>query len=240
MFATNDLQDSFEGVHDPMPGTSRIQILALGCGLSALFSIPLIAQSIGTAANTAAPAGSSSPKIGIVRIQEAIGATSEGQKELNALQQRFTPKQTELKNLNDEVENLRKQLQAQGDKLNDEERGNRQRTIDSKAKTLQRNIDDAQSEFQQAEQEVVSRLGQKMLTILDKYAKEKGYTVVFDVSNPQTPVLWASQTTDITKDLVEAYNAQNPASAGAPAKTPPASGASKPPATSAPPPPKKP
>jgi len=40
--------------------------------------------------------------------------------------------------------------------------------------------------------------------------------VVLDVSNPQTPVLWASQGTIITKDLVDAYNAANPAVAPAP------------------------
>src|ERR1051326_1121807 len=206
-----------------MPGKFSIRYLTFRLALSA--SIPMAAAAQGNGSASASP---SSAKTGIVRIQEAIGATSEGQKELAALQQRFAPKQTELKNLNDEIENLRKQLQAQGDKLNDEERGSRQRTIDAKAKTLQRNYDDAQSEFQQAEQEVVSRLGQKMLTVLGKYATEKGYTVVLDVSNPQTPVLWASQTTDITKDLVDAYNAQAPSTPTAPAPRPAGSAGPKP------------
>ena len=73
--------------------------------------------------------------------------------------------------------------------------------------------DDAQNEFQQAEQDVVNRIGTKMLAVLEKYAKDNGYTVILDVSNPQTPVLWASQGTIITKDLVDAYNIANPSAA---------------------------
>jgi outer membrane protein len=195
-----------------------------------------------------APAANPGPvptKIGIVNIQDAIIGTNEGKKEFDALQAKFTPKQTELKNLNDEVENLKKQFQAQSDKLSDEERASRAKTIEAKQKTLQRNYDDAQTEFQQAEQEVVNRIGSKMLTVLEKYANTNGYAVVLDVSNPQTPVLWASQGTVITKELVDAYNVAYPAAAppakssgtAAPAAKPPAA---KPPAAAATPTPKKP
>jgi outer membrane protein len=113
------------------------------------------------------------------------------------------------------VENLKKQFQAQGDKLSDEQRASRAKEIELKQKTLQRNYEDAQAEFQQAEQEVLNRIGGKMLTVLEKYAKANGYAVVLDVSNPQTSVLWANQGTVITKELVDAYNAENPAVAPA-------------------------
>jgi outer membrane protein len=52
-----------------------------------------------------------------------------------------------------------------------------------------------------------------MLNVLEKYAKANGYAVVLDVSNPQTPVLYAS--TNITKELVDAYNAEAPVAAPA-------------------------
>jgi len=39
--------------------------------------------------------------------------------------------------------------------------------------------------------------------------------VVLDVSNPQSPVLWAGQGTNITKEVVAAYNAQSPVAAPA-------------------------
>ncbi len=200
-----------------MPGTLKMRILALSLGLTTLFSAAALAQAAAGKAPASAPASAepAPTKIGIVNIQDAIFASNEGKKEVDALQQKFNPKQAELKNLNDEVENLKKQFQAQGDKLNDEQRASRAKEIEAKQKTLQRNYEDAQAEFQQAEQEVLNRIGGKMLTVLEKYAKANGFAVVLDVSNPQTPVLWASQGTVITKELVDAYNAENPAAAPA-------------------------
>src|SRR5215467_702076 len=104
-------------------------------------------------------AGSPDSKVAIVNIQQAIANTNEGKKELEALQQKYSPKQAALQAQNDEVENLKKQLQTQGDKLSEEERNNRIRSASDKQKTLQRNYEDFQNEVQQTEQEVLSRLG---------------------------------------------------------------------------------
>lgn len=210
----------------------KIHAMVFALALTLAASASALAQ--GAPAN--APAGN---KVGIVNIQDAIANTNEGKKELDALQQRFSPKQAELKTQNDEVENLKKQLQAQSDKLSEDERNNRVKSIEVKQKALQRNFEDAQNEFQQAEQEVVNRLGKKMLDVLEKYAKNNGYSMVLDVSNPQTPVLYASPGSNITKELVDAYNAEVPVAA--PAAKPaagnpprPAGTATRPPAGSAP------
>jgi Skp family chaperone for outer membrane proteins len=187
----------------------------------------------------AAGAAAANTKVGIVSIQDAIANTNEGKKELEALQQKFAPRQAALQTQNDELENLKKQLQAQGDKLSDEERNSRVRSATEKQKSLQRSAEDFQNEVQTAEQEILNRLGKKMLDVLEKYARENGFAVVMDVSNPQTPVLYANPGTNITKNLIEAYNAESPASApaakpaatkpaGAAATRPPASGAATP------------
>ena len=208
-----------------MSGTLKLRILALSLGLSTMFTAAAVAQAAAAPASAPAANAPAPTKIGVVPIQEAIFATNEGKKEVDALQQKYNPRYAELKNLNDEVENLKKQFQAQGDKLNDEQRASRAKEIEAKQKTLQRNYEDAQAEMQQAEQEVLNRIGGKMLTVLEKYAKANGYAVVLDVSNQQNSVLWASQGTVITKELVDAYNAENPAAAPA-AK--PAAGAAAP------------
>jgi outer membrane protein len=213
--------------------TARFRTLALELSLITVFSIAAFAQGAAAApaATPAVPAANPGPvpaKIGVVNIQQAISECAEGKKEIDALQQRFNPKQAELKGLNDEVENLKKQYQAQADKLSDDEKNSRAKVIDTKQKALQRNYEDAQAEFQQAEQEVINRIGAKMLTVLEKYSNANGFAVVLDVSNPQTsPVLWAMKGTVITKELVDAYNAESPGGA-APAAKPAASGTTGP------------
>jgi outer membrane protein len=194
---------------------------------------------ISTARAQAPAAGSpTGNKVGIVSIQDAIANTNEGKKELEALQQKFAPRNAALQSQSEEVDNLKKQLQAQGDKLSEEERNTRIRSASEKQKNLQRSAEDFQNEVQQAEQEILNRLGKKMLDVLEKYAKDNGYAVVMDVSNPQTPILYANPGTNITKNLIDAYNAESPAApapkpaatkpAGAAASRPPASGAATP------------
>lgn len=197
-------------------------LLVLGMAMSTLAA----GQTASTPASSAAPV-----KIGIVAIQTAIAATNEGKKDLDGLQQRFTPKQTELKNLNDEIQGMQKQLQTQGEKLSEDARASQVRAIESKQKILQRNMQDAQDEYQQAQQEIFNRVGTKMAKILEAYAVKHGYSVILDVSNPQTPVLYASETSNITKEIVDAYNAQSPVGAatkpaGAAARPKPAGAAS--------------
>lgn len=226
-----------------MSGKSKFHIFALSLALSIVLSAVGLAQAgaapAGSPATAAATPANSAPapggtKIGIVNIQDAIIATNEGKKEFDGLQQRFAPKQNELKGLNDEVEKMKSDLQAKSDKLNEEERNKQVKLLETKQKTLQRNFDDAQTEFQSAEQEVVNRIGSKMLNVLEKYAKTNGYSVILDVSNPQTPVLWASQGTNITKDLVDAYNAEAPVAAPAAPATKPAGAATNRPAAPTP------
>ena len=79
-------------------------------------------------------------------------------------------------------------------------------------------------EWQQDQDRVLQDLGQKMMAVIDKYAKDNGFSLILDVSNPQTPVLYASNTIDVTKDIVDLYDKNAPTSApGAAAR--PAGGA---------------
>ncbi|HMD48527.1 MAG TPA: OmpH family outer membrane protein, partial [Bryobacteraceae bacterium] len=180
-----------------------------------------------TSAATAAPSGS--VKVGIIDIQQAIVATNEGGRDFETLQKKFEPKKNELAGLNTEVENLKKQLNTQGDKMNEEARASLVKSIETKQKSLQRQVEDAQNEYQQQQNEIAQRILQKMAPVIDKYAKANGYGLLFDSSNPwpQGPLLWATAGVDLTKTIVDAYNAQSgvappatrPSPAGAPGAT---------------------
>src|SRR5271165_6426152 len=212
-------------------------------------TIPALAQSgspnpggaAAPAATTAANSGA--VKIGAIDMQAAIGGTNEGARDFEALQKKFEPKRTELQNLSTEVDNLKKQLNTQGDKMNEDARATLVKSIETKQKSLQRSAEDAQNEFQQQQNEVAQRILQKMAPVIDKYAKENGYSLLLDSSNPwpQGPLLWATQGVDVTKPVVDAYNAQSGVAAPAkPAGTTPSkpgvsgAGAAKP-ATTTPP-----
>ena len=88
-----------------------------------------------------------------------------------------------------------------------------------------RNVQDFQEEIGNQQQEVATKILQKMAPIIVKYSQENGFGVIVDTSKPwpQSPVLWWGESVDITKPVVEAYNVQS----GVPA---PAAGAAAKPA----------
>lgn len=223
-----------------MSGKSKLSTFVLNLALAPILSVVVFGQapvsqpSAGNAGGATAASTALATKIGLVNIQDAIIGTNEGQKEFDALQTRFAPKENALKALNEEVEGMKKDLQAKEAKLNEDEKVKQLKALEAKQKTLQRDYEDAQNEFRQAQQEAVNRIGQKMLNILEKYGNDNGYSVVLDVSNPQTPVLWANKGIFITKDLVEAYNTAFPVTPSAPPVKPTGAAANRTPAGAAP------
>jgi len=160
-----------------------------------------------TTTTSAAPAGP--PKIAVIAFQVAVGQTNEFQRNFADLQKKYDPKRQSLKTLSDEVDNLTKQLQTQGDKLSDAERASRAKTIDDKKKQLQRDGEDASNDFQNEMQEMYQGLASKVYDVLSTYAQQHGYTLVLDVAQQQTPVLYAVDSTNITKPIIDAYNVKS-------------------------------
>ena len=220
--------------------------------IAAAFVLPAAAQTAPaplpaapSAAAAAAPlaANATGTKVGTINLEQAIFASNEGQREFDTLSKKLEPKQTELKGMNDEVESLKKQLSTQGDKLNDDARGTLVKQIEDKQKKLERSVQDARDDAQNQQSEIGQRILQKMGPLIVKYAADNGFGVIIDTSNPwpQGPVLWAGPSVDITRAIVETYNAQSGvpplANAKPPATTKPSAPLTKPatPAAATPP-----
>lgn len=165
-------------------------------------------------------------KVGIINIQSAIVSTKDGQKAANDIQSRFSPRKAELDKKQGEVAQLQDQLNKGRNTLSEEARQQLMREIDQKTKSLNRDTEDARAELDQEEQKIMSELGGRIMAVIDKYAKDNGYSVILDVSSPQTPVLYAANNIDITKDIIELYDRNAPSAASAaPGATSPAPGA---------------
>jgi outer membrane protein len=189
-----------------------------------LFSAAAMTQTTGgsSAPLPAAPGAANDPvevtgatgtKIGTINVEGAIFASNEGQRDFDVLSKKLEPKQNELKGKNDEIENLKKQLNTQGDKLNDEAKNSLRQQIDSKQKALERDAQDAQEDARNQENEIAQRILKKMAPMIVDYAKNNGFALIIDASSsnqwPNGPVLWNSGTLDITKPVVDAYNVKS-------------------------------
>ena len=174
-------------------------------------------------------------KIGVVQVQSAIIGTKEGQKAANDLETRMSPKRKELEAKQAELRTLQESLAKGGSVMAEAARAELSRKIDAKNKDYQRSLEDAQAEFQGEQDKLLNDLGAKLMAVINKYAKDNAYSLVIDVSNPQTPVMYASETIDITKEVIDLYDKNSGAMVGAakPAMSGPAP-AAKPPAQTPP------
>ena len=123
-------------------------------------------------------------RIAVIQFQPAVTATNEFRRDLAALEKKFEPKKNELKSLSDEIDGLKKQLETQGPELNDDARASLGRQIDSKQKSFSRAQEDTQSDYTEQQNEIVQKLLQKLFPVVDRYAKDNGFTLVIDGSKP--------------------------------------------------------
>lgn len=195
---------------------SFVLIACLASGLA------LTAHAQTAAPRATAPAGPAEPaKVGVIAFQVAVAQTNEGQRDFADLQKKFDPRRQQLKAESDQIDTLTKQLQTQAATLSDAEQQSRARSIDEQKKKLDRDSQDAQTDFQQAMQDMYNGLASKVYDVMESYAKLKGYTLVLDISQQQSPVLFASDGTNITKEVIDAYNSKSgipapPAQSGVP------------------------
>ena len=173
----------------------------------------MLSMAIGVFAQQAAPG-----KVGVISVQGAIVGTKDGQKASEQLQTKFAPKKKDLDSRNTEVTQLEDQLKKGGTLMSEDKRTQLERDIDEKKRRLQRDVTDAQEEWNGAQQQLLQNLGQRMMAVIEKYAKDNSYTMILDVSNPNTPVLYASSGIDITQDIVALYDKTS--TNGGPAGTP--------------------
>ncbi len=193
------------------------------------FSIPSLAQlNVAKEAQTTGPVDTTF-RIATINMQQTILASNEGRRDFEALNLKFEPKDAELKRLSEEIDGLKKQLDTQQSMLNDEARSKLVTSIESKKKNLDRATQDAQEDFESQRRELVNKLLTKLAPIVQKYFNDNHYSLLLDTSQtwPQGLVVMASPATDITPQVLEAYNTVS----GVPALAPSNGGAAKPPTT---------
>jgi outer membrane protein len=186
----------------------------------------LLAGSPFAGAQEAAATKDGVTKVAIINIQDAVTRTQEGQKRLAALQESFRPKGEELSKKAQEVQTLRQQLAKGANTMSEEAQRTLQRDIQQKERDLQRENEDLEAEYGRQQQELLGEIFGKVKAVIQKYAREQGYSIVLDISSPQSPVVDAFNELDITGSVIQRYDEQHPqqaAAAAPPAAAKPAS-----------------
>lgn len=188
---------------------------------SKLFSVLAVA-----AIAMSAYAQSPGTKTAVINFEGAIVGTKDGQKAAQALTTKFGPRRKELNDRQAEISSLNDQLRKGSNTMSQDAQAQLEREIQSKNTRLQRDEQDAQDEWNTEQQRLLQGLGQRMIAVITKYAKDNGYSVVMDNSNPNGPILYSASAIDITQDIISLYDKTS--SNGGPAVVPQAPPSSSP------------
>lgn len=187
-----------------MPKNLRTLMLAL-----------LLLPAAGAWAQTGGAAASSAPmKIAILNVRQAIVSTIEGKQASAQLQSQFAAQQNDLQNVQKQITDLQNRITNSHGTLSDDEQGRLQRQGELLTRQFQRKQDDLNEAVNAAQSDIIDNIGRKMLDVLDRYARENGYTAVFDTSAQGSPVVYGSSQIDITQEIIRLYDQAYPAKPG--------------------------
>lgn len=150
--------------------------------------------------------GQAQIKLATISMNSALAGTRDGHNAISELNAKRADKTKEFEQKQNEILALQDQLNKGANTLSDAAKNALFASIAAKRKTVQREMEDAQADLQADEQKILEQLGAKILAVVQRYAHDNGYTMVVDVSNNASPVLYASAGIDITKDIIELYD----------------------------------
>ena len=208
------------------------RILAASAILAATAALPACAQGTRAGGTTTTPRQTSSPatntadvaipdtKIAFINT-EAFGEKDGINRFLNALQtlqREFKPKdddlvslQTRMRQISTDIENLNKSpAVSQASIQNKQDEGERlQREYEYKQK-------DYEAWSKKRYRELVGPVSADIGKELDAFRKDRGLTIILDVTKLLPAILSAREEMDVTRSFIAYYNTKNPVTASSP------------------------
>jgi Skp family chaperone for outer membrane proteins len=139
-----------------------------------------------------------------------------------ALQAEFGPTELELQTMTNKLNTLAKEIQALREQASSGKVPIDEKAAQGKveeAERIQRDIkfkqEDAKARYERRQKAVIGPVMQDIGKAVNDFAKQKGYTVIFDIAKDESGLLLAigDEKIDITKDFITFYNARPAATA---------------------------
>ena len=152
-----------------------------------------------TATTSSAP---STGTVAVIDFMRALTENGEGKKATNKLNAEFTSRQTKLSAKQKEGQDAQSKLQS-GDKvLAESVKADLSRKVEQVSTDLNRMNEDYQREMAELQQQYLAPIADVVKKVVANYAAEKGYAVVFDISQEANNIIFKNDSADITQDVI--------------------------------------
>lgn len=147
-------------------------------------------------------------KVAVVNFERAVVESAQGQQAVEEFNAIYEERTREIETRQQEIAELQNRLQTQGRALSETASADLTRDIERKQTDLNRLSEDIQRDLQTLQENLLRPIADVARRILSEYAAENAFTIILDVSNPQTNIVYASAEADITTELIRQIDAE--------------------------------
>jgi outer membrane protein len=152
----------------------------------------------------AAPAtGTVVTRVAVVDVQRVLARSAAGVSAREQLEREKAVMEKEFDGKRQEIDKLRDELEKKGSLLSTEARQEKQEAYDRKRRDAARLADDLRKELEKKEQALLHKVLQDLSGVVERVAKDKGFALVLE---RRAGLLYADTTSDLTDDVIRAYD----------------------------------
>lgn len=159
-------------------------------------------------------------KIVVVDMQEAVTGSNEGKEKAAKFDARVKEWTDKLDKIKADIDSNQKKLQAQQALASQAVLATLNKAITDKQTELTRTSEDAQKDVDGYRDELLGPVMEVAQKTMNELAVEKGYSIVYDLSAPNSPIVYSAKDCNITEEIKTRLNSKGatPASTSTPAR----------------------
>jgi outer membrane protein len=166
------------------------------------YRLTIVALLLGMAAAATARADI---KLAFVDIQRALNECRAGKAAKTQFRGRIERLQSQLEGEQSDVERLKHELEQKGSLMQPDQRQSLEDDYEKKLRRFQDDYKNTRDELQEKDNEVTGAIVRDLATVVRQIGAKNGYTMVMEKGT----LLWAVPATDITDQVIRAYDAMN-------------------------------
>lgn len=144
-------------------------------------------------------------RVAVVDTQRLLEESAAGRSALERLRGLFDQKQQEIAAREQEIADLRQQLEEGSLSLSEARQAELQGQVEDKLIALRRLRDDAQRELNQQQDRALQEIDRQIMPVIQQVAAESGYALIF--RKYESGLLFAQDAVDITDRVLQRFNA---------------------------------
>ena len=143
-------------------------------------------------------------RIGYVDIQKVLVRSVAGVAAREQLERESSGMQKDAEARRTEIDKLRDELEKKGLVLSVDAKREKEEILQRKARDYNRMREDLTKELQRKEQQMVNRIGQEVVVVIEKLGKDRGFLLIMEKRG--AAVIYGDPEGDMTEEVIKLYD----------------------------------